>query len=226
MKTGIKYLHIFNLTFFLFSICLPDRLPAQTDTLKYPDQFLFPEFSVGIARTKNGEKTVLNLNYNIVTEKMVFMQNKQIYDITSQSIIDTVYIEGRKFIPHGKVFYEMAVNGEAAFFIQHKGTIEQPGRPAAYGGTSQVSSSTYINNLKLGNDVYRMDHKREVIIKPASLLWIRIDYNYYAVTGKKSLLKIFADKKSEVKSFMNKSKFDFEDPEQVKNLVIHYNDLF
>ena len=210
----------------LFLVIICGEIYSQTDSAGNPDQFLLPEFRIGIVRTKNGEKTVLNLNYNIVTEKMVFMQNKQVYDITSQSIIDTVYIDKRKFIPRGKVFNELAVDGRAALLIQHKGTLEQPARPAAYGGTSQVSSSTYINNLKLGNDVFRMDQRREVIIKPGDLLWIRIDYNYYPVAGKKSLMKIFGDKKNEVRSFMNKTRFDYEDPGQVRELVIFYNSLF
>jgi hypothetical protein len=200
-------------------------LQAQVDTISNPDQFLFPEFSVGVARTKNGEKAVLNLNYNIVTEKMVFIQDKKIFDIVNQSIIDTVFIEGRKFIPFGKVFYEIAVSGNASFFIQQKGAVKKPPRPAAYGGTSEVSSSTYVNNLKMGSNVYRMEQNTEIIIEPGSLYWIRKNYEMYLVTNKKSLLEIFSDKKREVKEFMSKSKFDTENPEQLKDLVNYYNGL-
>jgi hypothetical protein len=213
--------------FFFFVIigALPYDVLSQQDTVSNPDQFLFPEFSVGVAKTKNGEKAVLSLNYNIVTEKMVFMQGKQIFDIVNQSIIDTVFIEGRKFIPFGKVFYEIAVGGNASFFIQHKGAVKKPPRPAAYGGTSEVSSSTYINNLKMGSNVYRMDQNTEIIIEPGSLYWIRKNYEMYLVTNKKSLLEIFADRKREVKEFMSKPKFDTENPEQLKDLVNYYNGL-
>ena len=211
--------------FLVLLISIPRESRSQIDSLADSGQFLFPEFSVGIARTKNGEKTVLNLNYNIVTEKMVFMQNKQIFDITNPSIIDTVYIESRKFIPRGKVFLELVINGKTQFLVQHTGSLQQPGRPAAYGGTSQVSSSTYINNLKLGNDVYRMDHKRNVVVYYTPLSWIRKDFDFYAVTSRKSILNIYSDRKSDIRSFMNKMKFDPQDPDKVREVVVCYNSL-
>lgn len=211
---------ILSLQFTFFS-----DLQSQADTLLNSDQFLFPDFSVGIARTKNGEKTVLNMNYNIVTEKMVFLQNNQIFDITNPSIIDTVYIESRKFIPHGKVFLELVASGKTQFLVQHTGSFKQPGRPAAYGGTSQVSSSTYINNLKLGNDVFRMDNKPDVVIYYSPLSWIRKDYNFYPVTSRKSILAIYADRKTELRSFVNKMKFDPKNPDLVREVVEFYNNL-
>ena len=199
---------------------------AQVDTVSNPEQFIFPEFYVGVVKTLNGEKVVLNLNYNIVTEKMVFMQNNQIFDITSQSIIDTVFIEGRKFIPRGKVFCEVLSNGKATFFIQHKGSVKTPSKQVGYGGTSDVASTSSVSNIRLGNDRFRMGKATEIIIEPGSLYWIRKDDSMNLVTGKSSLLKIFSDKKQEVKRFMGRSKFDAENPDQLNNLVKYYNGLF
>jgi hypothetical protein len=200
-------------------------IKAQVDTVRNPEQFLFPEFFVGVAKMLNGEKVVLNLNYNIITEKMVFMQKNQIFDIVNQETIDTVYIEGRRFIPRGKVFNEVLADGKATFFVQHKGSVRKPSRPAAYGGTSEVSSSTYVSNVRLGNDRFRMKNNAEIIIETGSLYWIRKDNNMNLVTGKKSLLTIFSDKKSEVKTYMGRSKFDAENPDQLNNLVKYYNSL-
>ncbi len=195
-----------SLIIFILLSFISSGINAQVDTVRDPEQFLFPEFYVGVAKMLNGDKIVLNLNYNIVTEKMVFMQNNQIFDIVNQSLIDTAYIEGRKFVPRGKVFYEILANGKASFFIQHKGSVKTPPKPAAYGGTSEVSSSTYVSNLKLGNDRYRMPKDTKIIIQQGSLYWIRKDNNMNLVSGRKSLLKIFSDKKSEVKTFMNRVK--------------------
>ncbi|MDM7918150.1 MAG: hypothetical protein QUS12_03185, partial [Methanosarcina sp.] len=150
---------------------------AQVDTVNNPDQFLFKEFYVGVARMKNGEKVVLDFNYNIVSEKMVFRQKGLIYDITNQSLIDTVYIQGRKFIPAGKVFHEVMADGKSTLLVQHKGSIKPPSKPAAYGGTSEVSSSTYINNIRFGNDRYRKTTGEKIVILPGPLFWIRKNGN-------------------------------------------------
>lgn len=210
---------------FLMFLVLPPQMQAQVDTIMDPEQFLFPEFTIGVARTLNGGKVVLNLNYNIVTEKMVFLQNGQIFDITNPLLIDTVFIERRKFIPSGKVFYEIVADGTADFFIQHKGSVKKPPRPAAYGGTSEVSSSTYLTTVRMGNDIFRMQEKAPLHIEDGSLFLIRKNYQMSLVTGKKSLLKIFEDRKGEIREFMGKSKFDSEDPDQIYKLVIYYNGL-
>jgi len=210
---------------FLLFLVLPPQMQAQVDTIRDPEQFLFPEFTIGVARTLNGGKVVLNLNYNIVTEKMVFLQNGQIFDIANPLLIDTVFIERRKFIPSGKVFYEIVADGTVDFFIQHKGSVKKPPRPAAYGGTSEVSSSTYITTVRMGNDIFRMQEKAPLQIEDGSLFLIRKDYQMSLVTGKKSLLKIFEDRKGEIREFMGKSKFDSEDPDQIYKLVIYYNGL-
>jgi hypothetical protein len=201
-------------------------IKAQVDTVSNPEQFIFPEFYVGVVKTLNGEKVVLNLNYNIVTEKMVFMQNNQIFDITSQSIIDTVFIEGRKFVPRGKLFYELLANGKATFFVQHKGSVKIPSKQVGYGGTSDVASTSYVSNMRLGNDRFRMEKATEIIIEPGSLYWIRKNDDLNLVNGKSSLLQIFSDKKTEVKKFMGRSKFDAENPDHINNLVEYYNGLF
>jgi hypothetical protein len=201
-------------------------LKAQVDTVSNPEQFIFPEFYVGVVKTLNGEKVVLNLNYNIVTEKMVFMQNNQIFDITSQSVIDTVFIEGRKFIPRGKVFCEVLADGKATFLVQHKGTARAPSKQVGYGGTSDVASTSYVSNIKLGNDRFRMEKPKEIIIEPGSLYWIRKDDNMNLVNSRSSLLKNFSDKKPEVKKFLGRSKLDAGNPDQINNLVKYYNSLF
>lgn len=200
-------------------------LSGQTQPVLTPEQYMFPEFYVGVARLKTGEKIALRLNYNVVKEKMVFMQNNQIFEMTDYEAVDTVYIQRRKFVPVNKVFYEVLVKGNAALFMQHRGKVVTPSRPAAYGGTSQVSSSTYINNLSMGNDVFRMKNKQEITVSPDPVLWIRKDNVMYQVIKKKSLVKIFPDKSSEIKDYIRKYQVNPENPGHLISLIKYYDGL-
>jgi hypothetical protein len=206
--------------FLLLGFCL--KLQGQTDTVINPEQFVFDEFTIGVVKLKTGDKVVLNLNYNIVTEKMVFMQKGKIFNIVNQSAIDTVYIMARRFIPVGKVFYEVLVSKPVSLFLQNKGSVKAPPRPAAYGGTSDVSSSTYINNLSLGNDVYRMNRNAEIKIVVSPVFWIRKNNVMYAVSKRKQLFKIFPDKRSVIKEFIRQSQVG---PENTRSLVQLVNAL-
>ncbi len=207
--------------FFLVMI----TLNAQPDGVKNPEQFVFPDFSVGVVKMKGKEKVALALNYNVVTEKMVFRQKNQIYDMVEYSRVDTVYIHERKFVPYNNIFYEVLVNAPVSLFIQHKGNIKPPPRPAAYGGTSEVSSSTYVSNIRLGNDVYRLANDETVIIEPDPLIWIRKDNEMHAILNQKSLLKIFSDRKNEVKEFISQNRVDSKNPGHLIGVVNFYNGL-
>jgi hypothetical protein len=65
-------------------------LNAQTKPDGSAPQFLFPEFSTGKIRLKNGNTQALELNYNTVSEKMVYKKDDKLYDVVNIEIIDTV----------------------------------------------------------------------------------------------------------------------------------------
>lgn len=215
-----------NLTVVLFiAFLLPDIFGQTKPVVKNPEQYMFPEFYVGVVRLKTGEKIALKLNYNVASEKMVFMQKDQIFDMTDYEKVDTIYIQKRKFVPVNKVFYEVLVKDPVALFMQHRGTVVAPSRPAAYGGTSQVSSSTYINNLSMGNDVFRMKNKQEIMIDPDPALWIRKDNVMHQVIKKNDLIKIFQDKAGEIKEYIRKYRVNPENPDHIIGLIKYYNGL-
>jgi len=200
-------------------------ITGQADSVKNPEQFMFPAFNVGIVKLKTGEKIPLRLNYNVATEKMVFYQNKQVFDLTEYETVDTIYIQRRKFVPANRVFYESLVNGQVSLFIQHRAQIIQPPRPAAYGGTSQVSSSTYITNLKMGGETFRMKNTQEIRVEPDPMIWIRKDGEMHPVVNKKGLLKIFQEDKNTVSDYIRQNNLNTENPDDLIKLIKYYNGL-
>ncbi|MBG0861207.1 MAG: hypothetical protein IQL11_17050 [Bacteroidales bacterium] len=218
LSSVYRYALIAGLLFFTCSV----DISAQSDTLYPSDQFLFSGFSTGVVKMKNGEKVILNLNYNIVTERMVFKQKEQIFDMINYGSVDTVYIHQRKFIPSGRIFYELLVSKPVTLFLQNKGTVKQPSRPAAYGGTSDVSSSDYINNIQLGNDRFRMANDVKIAVDFKPVLWLRKDNKLYAIINKKQLANIFPDREKEVKEFIRTNRLNIGNPDQIINLVDYY----
>lgn len=198
---------------------------AQTEEVKNPGQFLFPEFTKTVVAMKSGKDLIMMINYNIVTEKMVFLQKNEIYDMFNYDQVDTVYLQGRKFIPIYKVFYEMALEGPVVFLIQHKGKIQPPPKPAAFGGTSEVSSSTYISNMQLGTDVYRLKTEGDLIIRPETIYWLRIKDKYSDFVSERQFLDIFPENRSALKKYLNQNKISFSRQEDVVKLVTYLNTL-
>ncbi len=61
---------------------------------------------------KGGKTNTATMNYNTVTEKMVFISNDKYYDLTNPETVDTVILNGCKFVPVGKSFYEVLVSSQ------------------------------------------------------------------------------------------------------------------
>lgn len=200
-------------------------LEAQTQELKNPGQFLFPEFATAIVALNAGKDLTLVVNYNIVTEKMVFLQKGEIYDMFNFDKVDTVYLQGRKFIPMENVFYEVALEGAFPLFIQHKGKIQSPPKPAAYGGTSEISSSTYINNIQIGADVYRLKNETDLTIKTEKVYWIMINGKMNRFLTENQFLNLVGDKKADLKQYVKENKIKFNTEADVVKLIEYFNSL-
>lgn len=208
----------------LFSVTC--KIEAQTtEDIKNPKQFLFPEFTKTTVAMKGGKDLTMMINYNVVTEKMVFLQKGDIYDMVYYESVDTVYLNGSKFIPAANVFYEVALNAPVSLFIQHKGKIQSPPKPAAYGGTSEISSSTYISNIPMGTDVYRLKNEAELVIRPETVYWIRIDNEMKDFLSESQFLNLVPDLKNPLKQYIRENRIKFKSEEDVTKLISFLNTL-
>ncbi|HQM69337.1 MAG TPA: hypothetical protein PK521_08525, partial [Bacteroidales bacterium] len=117
---------------------IPALLNSQTTSDGSMPQYYFQEFNMSKVIMKNGQVQTPNLNYNTVTEKMVFIRDGKYYDISNPGMVDTVIIRDVKFIPVGDAFYEVLIASEPTLLLQYKGEILPAGKPVGYGGTSQL----------------------------------------------------------------------------------------
>jgi hypothetical protein len=120
-------------------------LKSQTTSDGSSPQFLFPDFTTGKVKMKNGSSQSIVLNYNTVSEKMVYEKDDKLYDMISTELMDTVFVQNSKFVPVGQVFYEVLLEAPVSLFVQHKGDLLPPGAPAGYGGTSDNNKYSFIN---------------------------------------------------------------------------------
>lgn len=201
------------------------QINAQTDQMENLAQYLFPQFSKGIVKMKTGKDLSLNLNYNIVTEKMVFIQKEQVFDLVNAETVDTIKVNNKLFIPKGKIFLEVLSEGEGVLYLQHKASIVDPGKPAAYGGTSQTSSSISLTRLEMGGSMYNMKLPDNVIVKSEPVYWIIPSDKDYSFTNERQFLKIFKEKESEIKKYIKTNDIKFDDPSKVFMLFNYCREL-
>jgi hypothetical protein len=103
-------------------------LTAQTDSIENLPQYLYPDFTKSLVKMKNGESLTAILNYNTVTEKMIFYQNGSLMTLAKPETVDTVFLHNSKFVFYENVFYEVVPGIPVSLLIQHRSILVSPDR--------------------------------------------------------------------------------------------------
>jgi hypothetical protein len=173
---------------------------------------------------RNGQNQKILLNYNTVSEKMVYQKDEDLYDMVNTEMVDTVYLQKSKFIPVGKVFYEVLLVAPVALFVQHAGTLIPPGTPAGYGGTSQVSNTKQLSSVELSTGYYNLKLPRDYSVKVEPVYWIRKKDSMSAFTNERQFLKIFPGSETILKQYIKERKIKFSRLSDMVKLVSFCNE--
>lgn len=185
--------------------------------------YLFPEFNTGKILFKDGNIEESRLNYNSLLEEMIFETNGKHLSITNIGSIDTIYIQNRKFIPVGKFFYEVSVNTKVPLLIKQSCRIISPGKPTAYGGTSETTSVGMINNLYQSGMVYDLKLPDDYKITPSISFYLGFKNKYLRIYKAKQVIKCFPGKEKEIKEFIKVNGTDFDNQKDLIDLITFCN---
>jgi len=198
---------------------VPLMLVCQTTSDGSMPQYYFTDFTPGIVKMKNGQVQTPMLNYNTVTEKMVFTRDGKYYDISNPEMIDTVIVMGTRFVPVGRLFYEVLLTGPVALFIQHKGELLSAGKQVGYGGTSQLASSVYVTSVELSGGRYNLPLPAEFIVKVTPVYWIRRNNEMSSFLTEKQFINLYPERTKEIKAFIKDNRIKIENREHLIKLV-------
>ncbi|SFQ23487.1 hypothetical protein [Parafilimonas terrae] len=181
-------------------------------------QYLFPEFKEGSVLQKSGTVTKTQLNYNTLTQEMIFKQGEQFLALDKIQEVDTVYLNDKKFIPGDNMFYEVATQTPVALLLQHTSDIIPSGNETGF-GKSQTTAVTNIADLKRGGRAYSLSLPDEYSFKNKTAYFLKKDGKYILITNVKDIKKVFSDKESAIEDYTKKNKVNFKKNETVAALI-------
>jgi hypothetical protein len=214
-----------NILAFIGILILLLPLRAQTKPDGTAPQFLFEDFSTGKVKMKNGNIQTIVLNYNTVSEKMVYEKDNKLYDMINTEMIDTVSIAESKFIPVGKAFYEILLVAPLTLFVEYIGEVLPPGAPAGYGPPSQVSNTKYMTSANFSMGYYNLKLPKDYTVKLDWLFWIRKDDSMLSFATEKQFLKLFPDKEGVFKKYIKQNRIKFDKLQNVVSLIQYCNEV-
>ena len=222
-KIGHNY--IFNTMKHIFCIIISSLVfvssYAQTNYIE-TSHYIFPEFTQGLILMKDGKRNDALLNYNSLTEEMIFENNGQKRAIRTDEIllIDTVFIKDRKFVPLDGRFVELVHHSKWDLYVEHKCKVEEQGKPSGYGGTSQTGAATSVSSLySQGRVVYDLKLPDDFKTKPYSIYWLKKSGELNEFINMRELKKFYKDKKDLFKKYSKTNGVKFQDQESIVQLI-------
>lgn len=181
-------------------------------------QYLFPEFKEGSVLQKSGTVTKTQLNYNTLTQEMIFKQGEQFLALDKIQDIDTVYLNDKKFVPGDNLFYEVATQTPVALLLQHTSDIIPSGNETGF-GKSQTTAVTNVTDLKRGGRAYSLSLPDEYSFKNKTACFLRKDGKDILITNIKDVKNVFAGKESMIEDYTKKNKVNFKRAETLAALI-------
>jgi len=183
--------------------------------------YLFPEFTQGVILMKDGEKNETLLNYNSLTEEMIFENNGKQMAISQRDFarIDTVYIKDRKFIPSIDLFVETIYDSKWDLLVEHKCDMKQPGKPAGYGGTTETTAVTSYSSFSAGGMAYQLKLPEGYETRSYFYYWLRRDGKLNKFMSMRELKKLFKDKEDLIKPYVKEYNIKYDNQESIVQLI-------
>ena len=210
---------IIALSFFVLSFL---QLDAQITQIVL-SHYVFPDFTDGYVSIGGGRTQQMRLNYNTVTEEMVFQRGEQVLAIGDAEMkeLEYVAISGRKFVVKNGKFVEVLYEGKThTVYAEHRSTVVPPGNPAPYGGTSHVSAvDRYSGITGDGNMYYKLQLPDGYKVKPVMNYLVESDGKITRIFNLKQFRKVYSDKKDTFDKYIKENKIKFENLSDITDMA-------
>ena len=182
--------------------------------------YLFPEFTSGVILMKTGNRNNASLNYNALTEEMVFDNNGQKRAIAEHEIIqiDTVFIKDRKFIVLNGKFVECLHQSGWDLYVEYKCRLREPAKASGYGTTSETAAVESYSSLHYGGQVYDLKLP-DYEVDPYFYYWLNRDGEISRFINMKQLKKLYKDRKDSLKEYMKDNDVGYDNKQSIIQLI-------
>jgi hypothetical protein len=221
-KKSISKKQLLIVFIFFIYYAIDIQTQAQKDTARY----IFPEFAIGSVKMKNGQTEFALMNYNQLTEEMIFEKDGVKLALDSLETIDTITIESRIFVPYRKIFFELLVNGPVSLFVQHKCNPIAAGNPSGYGETTETGAAKNVSSLSYpGMPLQKLKLPGDYHITDDSQFWIRRNGTFYKSNTGSQIIKVFPEKAKEIKHFIKENNLNLKNTNDLITLIVKCNEF-
>ena len=204
----------------LFVCVVAVGLQAQEKPL-----FIFEKFVNAKIHFKNRSVTVAAMNYDAVNDKMFFMQNEDMMELTNYAMIDSIVWAGKRtFISNGNGFLEQIKMNNGTAFIRWRIKNVNVGSRGAFGTVTQGKvESISIRSMGVFSAGDAESNSADVFQqKNSNEYFLPLNGKLNKVTNLKHLYKLYPAHKDDIKQYVDSEHIKMEEPLQVLQLLISH----
>ncbi|WP_020528722.1 hypothetical protein [Flexithrix dorotheae] len=183
--------------------------------------YVFPEFTQGTVLMKNGKINKAKVNYNSITEEMLFQDRGNVMAIGRDEMkqIDTIFISERKFIPLNQKFVELVIQSDIELFAEYKCKVIPPGKDVGLGGTTETTAVKNVSAINSSGRLYDLNLPDDYDVKPYTFYWLKNEGKLKKFTNLKQLMKLYPEKKELFKAYVKQNDLEYNEQENIVELI-------
>lgn len=184
---------------------------------------LFPEYQQGTILLRGNKKVNVPINYDATKHLMMYKQGEDFMILENIQSVDSILIGKHRFIPIKSRFYEVIPINSNYLLVDWNIAMTNIGYRGAYGQVTHSKVHSY-NVSAMTHDVYhteaRPNESLEVYRRSnKNTYYIFRDRKILKFKDKKTLLKLFPERKEEIEKLLKEEKTMFKNVEDVVELM-------
>lgn len=179
--------------------------------------YVYANFVDGRVLLKNGSVEEVALNYNSNNQDIAFMKDGQQMMLTNFDDIDTIYLDGKKFVPVEEKFYYVSSANKFPLLVSYVNKPHSQTTTTDHNGTGTQSTNTVSNTISDQYTNRRFQGKH--FIELSKNFWVSRSHSLDKANTEKQFVKIFPEKEDEIKTYVSANSIDFSKEEDMMKLV-------
>lgn len=192
---------------------------AQSITQQSNSPFIFPAFTNGTVYQKGGATVEATLDYNTVTEEMMFDQNGTKMVLDQVDNIDSIIIQNVVFVPAKKVFFEKLTQTPVALYAQYRSKAVKVVKGAS---ASNNNISNMVGVIKRNDEKplkYDMKWPEGFQASTQTTYWVKNGNDYSAVSNEAAFAKLFPGKEAAITEYIKSNNLKWNKIEHMIKLT-------
>lgn len=203
-------------------ICLM-AVTGKSSAQEGKSEYLFNDFQKSLIYYKDGRVFSVKVNYNLARNAFMFIDendNNNIKLFAEPDMVRTLKIDNRIFQLDSKGLAQEHLNQEPYLAVTYRGKSRPEGKQVGYGGRSETASVDSYSSIQSGGHSYNLETEKIILADVEKRYTIKKNKKQKQFQSSKQFLKLYPkEQKETIKAYIKSNKINFDEPQQVLQLV-------